>query len=151
MKKQCDELAAQRVERIEIEEITTDDTLQVEQVRYQLALLREQFEEKSDALDQTRKDLFRVENEFLGLQKAWEEKNLEPSEESIALARDLKIMEDQCSEMENQMIFLQDFISTLLLPKKRPRAKKSKQSSDQQEFLPDLIQTKIDQKTKAER
>ena len=82
-----------------------------------MALLREQFEEKSDALDQTRKDLFKVENDFLGLQKAWEEKNLEPSEEAIALAEDLKTMEDQCIEMENQVIFLQDFISTLLVPK----------------------------------
>ncbi len=152
MKNQLDELNAQRVEtkvNLESEEISSDDPLQVEQVQYQLALLREQFEEKSDTLDQTRKDLFRVENDFLGLQKAWEEKNLEPSEEAVALVRDLKSLEDQCSEMENQVIFLQDFISTLLVPKKRPRAKKSKQSSDQQELLPDLIQTKIDQKNKS--
>lgn len=154
LKKQFDELTAQRIESkvdIEIEETSDEDHLRLEQVQHQFALLREQFEEKSETLDQTRKDLFKVENDFLSLQKAWEEKNLEPSEEAVAFGRDLKTLEDQCSEMENQVIFLQDFISSLLFPKKRPRAKKSKQPSDQQELLPDLIQTKIDHKVKSKR
>jgi hypothetical protein len=113
------------------------------QIHHQYALLREQFQEKSEALDQSRKELFRVENDFLALEKAWEEKKCEPSEIDFAIFRDLKSLEEECHEWENQVVILQEFISSLLLPKKRPRSKKNKNA---QGLLPDLIQNKIDQR-----
>ena len=56
------------------------------------ALLREQFEEKSEALDKARRDLFATENELLMLQKLYEEKSHEaPEEARMAYSRNLKI------------------------------------------------------------
>lgn len=103
--------------------------------------LEQQFHEKSQQLDAARKDLFRVENELLALQKTWEEQNYEISEEDLHLVEDLNRAEQECRELENQVALLQDFITTLLSPKKRA-ARKAKAV---QEDLPLLIQEKIDQ------
>jgi len=118
-----------------------------EEVQPQYVLLREQFDEKSEALNKSRKELFQVENAFLALQKAQEEKVVyEVPEEEIFLMRDLQRLEEECRDLELQVVTLQNLISTLLNPKKAPsRSRKSPKTSDGQERLPLLIQEKIDQ------
>jgi hypothetical protein len=91
-----------------------EEKIDLAQLQYQFALLREQFEDKSEALDLARKDLFKIENDFLLLQKTWEESNLAPSEEVLSLCRDIQVLEEECVEMQNQIFFFQDFISSLL-------------------------------------
>ena len=103
--------------------------------------LEQQFHEKSQQLDIARKDLFRVENELLSLQKEWEEQNYEISAEDLHLVEDLNRAEQECRELENQVALLQDFITTLLSPKKRATRK----AKAVQEDLPLLLQEKIDQ------
>lgn len=130
------------------EEGDANEKLELSQVQSQFALLREQFEEKSETLDKARKELFKVENDYLALQKAWEEKTLESPEEDLFLLKDLKALEQECEELENQVFCLQDIISSMLLPKKRGRAKKEKEIFG--EVLPELLQKKIDGKTPVE-
>lgn len=121
------------------EEPSTEEKQKLEQIQYQYALLREQFEEKSDALAQARKELFRIENEFLSLQKAWEERELEPSGDLLAIRKDFQTLEEECIDLENQTTILQEIVSSLILPKKRPRSKKSKELLNEQGLLSDLI------------
>ena len=124
------------------EEINPQEKIQLEQVQRQLVLLREQFDEKSEALDKARKELFQVENELLALQKTQEEVNFETPED-LQLLNDLKNLEDERSDLEVQICSLQELISVLLTPKKRtPRTRKS---TENHERLPLLIQEKIDQ------
>jgi hypothetical protein len=119
-----------------------EEKLQLSQVHRQLALLREQFEEKSDTLDKTRKELFHIENEFLALQKSQEEKALEAAEENLILVKDLNQFEEERRDLETQVQNLQEIITILQTPKKRVvRTRKLKVRED----LPDLIQDKIDQ------
>lgn len=137
---QCDAfLQESRSQQLAMQEVP-EETLQ-----FQFALLREQFEEKSQILDQTRKDLFKVENDYLALQKAFEENTLEPSEEILAVLHDLKALEKECTQKEEIIASLQDFVSMLLSPKKR--SSRPSKKSKEQGLLPELIQTKIDQNT----
>jgi chromosome segregation ATPase len=125
------------------EETSAEEKLQLEQTLHNYANLRQQFEEKSEALDAARKELFRTENELLALQKAWEEKANDFSEESQFFIRDLKKMEEEMAELEAQISLLQDCISALLLPKKRAvRSKKGQEKLT--EALPLILQEKID-------
>lgn len=110
--------------------------------RHQLALLREQFEEKSQALDRTRQELFQVENLLLALQKDSEEKNYELLEEDLSFMKDLRTLDTECCNLEEQVAILEEWITILLSAKKtsRPRRSKSKEPS-----LPLLLQEKIEQ------
>jgi hypothetical protein len=128
------------------EEIDLQEKMQLVQAQQQYALLREQFDEKSEALDKARKELFRVENELLSLQKACEEKAYEIAEEDLFLFKDLQMLEEESRDLEAQVASLQNFISSLLSPKKRSPRKVSA-SVEEQERLPLLIQEKIDQAT----
>ncbi len=110
-------------------------------IEHKYQALEQQFQEKSQQLDAARKDLFRVENELLALQKTWEEQNYEISDEDLHLVEDLNRAEQECRELENQVALLQEFITTLLSPKKRA-ARKTKAIQDD---LPLLLQEKIDQ------
>jgi hypothetical protein len=111
-----------------------------EQVQRQYSLLKEQFDEKSVALDETCRELFRIEHELLVQQKACEEKALEVPEEDLVLLKDLQIVEEEYRDLEIQVVHLQDFISALLSPKKR--ILRSRKALEDQ--LPLLIQEKID-------
>jgi len=123
------------------EEINPQEKIQLEQVQRQLALLREQFDEKSEALDKTRKELFQVENELLALQKTHEEVNFEAPED-LQLLNDLKNLEEERNDLEVQICGLQELISVLLTPKKRTA--RPRKAMENQERLPLLIQEKID-------
>ncbi|GEM_PF-3448794 len=114
-----------------------EEQLQTRQLQSQLSLLREQFDEKSDALDQTRRELFATENALLTLQKACEESRYEMSEEVMHYSRDLKSLESTYIEMENQVLVLQDIISVLLTTKTRTAASTKTRAS--QKKLPRLF------------
>jgi hypothetical protein len=126
------------------EEVNPQEKIQLEQVHHQHALLREQFEEKSESLDKARKELFRVENELLALQKAHEEKSFETSEEVLHLTKDLKRLEEECCDLDVQVCGLQEFIFVLIAPKKRTI--RSRKPQENQERLPLLIEELLLQK-----
>ena len=113
-------------------------------MQYKYATLREQFEEKSAILDDTRKELFKVENELLALQKACQEKDFESSDEELMLIKELSIMDEERRGLEDLVRELQEFISSLLAPKKRASVSR-KINPKNLEALPDMIQDKIDQ------
>lgn len=133
---------------VPMEEIDPQEKEQLLQIRHQYANLREQFEEKSQALDLARKELFKMENELLAMQKLQEEKANEISDEDLRLMQDLKDTEEECRDLEAQVNFLQDLITSLLSSKKR--ASRAKKSSDD-ESLPFLLQEKIDQTTSSKK
>ncbi len=139
------------IESAKTEEDTSREPLYIAQVQCQLELLRGQFEEKSEALDLARKDLFRAENDLLILQKAWDEKLHEPLDEVSAFCRDLKMLQDEGGNRENEILVLQDIVAALSLPQKAPAAKRRKKENDQQSLLPGLIQTKIERKRSGAR
>ncbi len=115
-----------------------------EQWQYQYGNLREQFVEKSEALDQARKELFKLENDYLALQRTMEEQVLEGVEEDLLLIKNLKRLEEEQLELEMQVSHLQELVTSLISPKKRnTKVKKSLNSSE--DGLPLLIQEKIDQ------
>jgi hypothetical protein len=126
------------------EEDDPQEKAELELAQRQYALLREQFDEKTDALDKTRERLFRTENELMAMQRAQEESGFEFSDEDRHLLNDLQRLEEECSDLEAQVVNLQEFISTLLSPKKRTTVR-TRKASDSQERLPLLIQAKIDQ------
>lgn len=126
------------------EEINPHEKEQLEHVKQQLGLLREQFDEKSEMLGKTRKELFQVENELLALKRSHEEMNFEAWEEELQTLHDLKKLEEECSDLEVLVCNLQEFISVLLSPKKRT-IRSRKPLDKNQERLPLLIQEKIDQ------
>jgi hypothetical protein len=125
------------------EENDSQERVRLVHVQSQYMLLREQFDEKSEALDLARKDLFRVENALLTLEKIDHEKSLEISDEEKFLLQELKRQDEECVDLEAQVLALQEFISSLLSPKKRTI--RSRKSPESQERLPLLIQEKIDQ------
>jgi chromosome segregation ATPase len=107
----------------------------LEGIQQQHALLREQFEEKSEALDQARKELFRVEHTLLSVQKMQEEKAFLPSDEMQAFCRDLQVLEKEVHDREHLIASLQDVVSSLLEPKKRPPPKNRKKPHHGEELL----------------
>lgn len=122
---------------IPMEEANSEEKIRIEQIQHQYANLREQFEEKSTLLDQARQELFKMENGLLSLQRTKEEELYEFPEESLALMAELKKMQEQVLTLETEVTILQDFITSLLEPKKRtPRSKKSSvKSAEQEGFL----------------
>ena len=120
-----DQIAALSLPRIQqIETHFEEDPADFMMLQHKYTALREQFEEKSQVLDETRKNLFRVENELLCLQKLWEEAYRQPSEEESAFSRDLNALEQQRQEMEMEIADLQGVISSLIASSKIAAPKK---------------------------
>lgn len=93
---------------------------------HHLEQLRKQFEEKSHLLSETRKELFLVENQCLSLQREKEFNTLEMNERECTYLENLKQIDDENRELENQVILLEEIVNQLLVPKKRaPRVKKN--------------------------
>lgn len=93
--------------------------------------LREQFDEKSAALRQTRKELFNTETELLALRREIEEFKCEPDGSDFS-----HIFADQ-EQLEDENSQLQEIISKLLAPKKvtRRRTKKAIAESESRDLL----------------
>jgi len=96
--------------------------------------LKEQFEEKSEALHQTRKQLFAMESQYLALEKEREEDDYSPSHEDLATVNPLKEFEEECRQLESQVLLLQEFISSLLISKKKPSLRKQKKKDEEDLF-----------------
>lgn len=105
----------------------------ISDIRYKQ--LKEQFEEKSEILYQTRKQLFTMESQFLLLQRQSEEMNCDPSQEDVFLFDHMKQIQEENEQLELHISALQECISTLLNPKKSNRPKKQKKDIQRQEDL----------------
>jgi chromosome segregation ATPase len=87
--------------------------------------LKKQFEEKSQALEQSRIRLFKVESALLALQKEKEEqsRNVNPIEAN--LIDQLKQTEEEKRKLETELVSLQQIVSELSLLKNKPPKKKA--------------------------
>jgi chromosome segregation ATPase len=98
--------------------------------------LRKQFEEKSQALEQTRIRLFRVESELLLLQKEKEEQSRQPDPAESTLIHQLRQTEDEKKKLEAELASLQQIVSELSLSRgKTTRKKVAKEESESHDLL----------------
>ncbi len=104
--------------------------------------LRTQFDEKSQVLNETRKELFTVENQLLTSKKQEEDTLQGENEEQTILISDLKELENECQDLEEQVLFLEDIISSFQEKKKVVRLKKTKKSEDAAEAIEKLLETR---------
>ena len=97
--------------------------------------IKQQFQEKTEVLSQTRKDLFALETAYLTLQKQQQEQALDLNPNETALIAQLQALEEERREQEIQIEHMQAIIVELLGKKPAPRAKKIKKSATLQEVL----------------
>ena len=86
--------------------------------------LRKQFDEKSVVLSGTRRELFLVENQLLTMKKEQEEQSREESEDQKNLISHLNQLDLDCRELEEEVLFLQDIVTSLQDKKKKASLKK---------------------------
>jgi hypothetical protein len=114
------------------EKLETIEEKSFQALQAQHALLKEQFEEKSEVLHQMRKALFEMESQYLTLHRENEEKACSFSQEDAVLADHIQIMH----ELENEVHSLEELVSVLLsLVKKTSSPRKSKNKKEAQEDL----------------
>jgi len=126
----------QKDQEMEVLHSQLQDALQAQQrLQNDLQQVKKQFLEKSETLDQTRKDLFKLEGQCLALQKEREfhEIEIHPSDEMLSFA--LKEMHEEAKVLEDEVESLQEIISKLLVkkkaaPRKKKEPKKKKPSLD---------------------
>lgn len=89
--------------------------------------LQEQFQEKSDVLTQSRKELFNKEGELLLLQKEQQEQVASLLQSDVQFQRYLDLLEQERCQFEQHIEHLEQIVSSLSVPKKtaRPRAAKT--------------------------
>ena len=97
--------------------------------------LKKQFEEKSQALEQTRNRLFRVESQLLLVQKEKEEQSRQPNLSESRLIHQLKQLEEDKKKLETELVSLQQIVSELSLSKPKPRKKVVKEGSESHDLL----------------
>jgi chromosome segregation ATPase len=88
--------------------------------------LKAQFEEKSDILNQTRKELFQVEGALFALQSINEQKGLDTIPQEMILIDELKQADAHCQELEAELNAMQELITSLVGKKKTTRGRKTK-------------------------
>jgi len=141
LKEQMNTLQAKKEQQISqpsnVEGIENTDTLQYWEMQYKQ--LRAQFDEKSDVLNETRKELFSIENQLLTLQKQEEDLAHDENEEQKNLISHLQNLELECSDLEDQVELLQDIVSSLQEKKKVTRSKKTK--TDAEASIEKLLET----------
>ncbi len=115
----------------------------VRQLEHQYILLKEQFEDKSEALGQARKELFRLEGEIVLFHMQEQEKGFGRDEE---VAYQVQALIEQCEDLEVQVILLEEIISSLNAEKKAVKPRKSKARA-KKGSLPEMLQEVIDQKS----
>lgn len=91
--------------------------------------LKKQFDEKSQALEQSRSQLFHVESQLLLVQKEKEEQSRQPNLSESTLIHQLKQLEDDKKKLETELVSLQQIVSELSLSKPKPRKKVTKEES----------------------
>lgn len=108
--------------------------------------LRLQFDEKSEVLNQTRKELFHTENQLLALEKEKEVVTFDEDVDQKILVSQMKALEEEREDLEDQVLLLQEIISSMQEKKKmmKPRKpRKSKKDSSQPLPLDEIIESKI--------
>ncbi len=118
---------------------------EVRQLEHQYALLKEQFEEKSEALSLVRKELFRLEGKMALFQMKEEEKRFEGAEE-LAYQAQVQVLIEQCQDLETQVISLEEIISTLSVKEKLARPRKAKLKA-KKGSLPEMLREVIDHRS----
>lgn len=83
--------------------------------------LRYQLEEKTQQLNQSRKQLFELEGEYLLLQKQL----VESPQEETSLVESLRWLSTQIKDLEEENKLLENIVSSLSVSKRSSRAKKS--------------------------
>jgi hypothetical protein len=96
---------------------------QIEKVYKQLT---QQFQDKSEILNQTRKELFQVENKLLAVQKECEQNAIDLNPEEIVLTNHLKEVEEECKDLEHQVDCLQELVTELMGKKIIRKSRKAK-------------------------
>lgn len=112
--------------------------------------LRKQFDEKSDVLNATRKELFAMEGKYLAIQKDMEDKLLEPHHELQELLTQFNALEAYCTGLEDDLARHQELLTELSVkkPVKRKRKTTSKKVKVDEAVVSDLF-TPLPKKTKA--
>lgn len=101
----------QKCQRFEKIPQGTGNTRSIEAMYLQL---REQFEEKSKTLDETRKELFHTQEKVMSFQKEWEELTVyQPNQEDQALFQELIAAENENLAAQEEIKVLQEIISNL--------------------------------------
>lgn len=145
LQQECDEMKDRLVELQSKQQLPVaiqDNLIQQEEEKPedpQYAQLKEQFEEKSDILNQTRKQLFSVESQLLALQKQMEEQDFEEDAHDVVLTEQLRQVESLQNQLEQEVVCLEEIISKLHQPKKTARVRKAKTKEQVQEDLLDLL------------
>lgn len=121
--------------------------LEMRQLEHQHALLKEQFEEKGEALSKARKELFLLESQLAVLQKESEEKMAEVSAEELAFQMQFQALTDECQDLEAQVAAMEEIITGLLVTKKAPAKPRKAKSKAKKDLLPDILQDAIDQQS----
>lgn len=141
-------LAAQQYHRVSrevaLQEEDSDEKMCLEQLQYQHALLREQFEEKSDVLHRTRRELFLLETELFSLQK---QRELEACEElHVETYEQVGKMSHELDALEAHAARLQELISSLVVEekseeKKMRKPRKTKAKKEEEQGFPFILQS----------
>jgi chromosome segregation ATPase len=132
VQKMSDQLKQMKIQLQEKQEI--EERLRTNAQLYRQ--LREQFDEKSETLHQTRKELFEVEGKLITLQKESEQKIFDFPPDEFSLFEQFKEIEEERDHLESEIKDLQDLVSVLLLRKKASKNRKSK--AKKEDRVPDL-------------
>ncbi|MCX6990251.1 MAG: hypothetical protein NTX49_04205 [Chlamydiae bacterium] len=131
------QISSLEVEKVALVEKTPSESLPTEvgdseQVMYwenQYKQLRIQFDEKSEVLTDARRELFTLENQLLVLKSEESDLAHVENEEQIQLISHLQNLDEECSDLQEQVDLLQEIVSSLQEKKKATRLKTSKSSS----------------------
>ncbi len=125
----------------EMGEMIPKDLLEM-QMKYRQ--LQGQFQEKIEVLTQSRKELFNREGELILLQKEQQEQSALILQQDVQFHKHLGALEQECRELELQVVQLEQVISSLLAPKKqvRPRVSKGKKKDSLTSVIKGAIEKK---------
>jgi chromosome segregation ATPase len=97
--------------------------------------LREQFEQKTRLLEQTRAQLFHVDTQLQTLQKEKEDRQLEGGEVLAPLHKELERLEQESNHLAEENTFLQDLVTQLMGESAGAKKKVKKRRPVEQESL----------------
>lgn len=114
----------------------TETSVEMRQLQHRYAQLKAQFEEKSEALNQARRELFRLEGELTVVQKEAEEKQLASCSEDLDYQAQILTLAQQCQDLESQVQLLEELVSFQAVAKKSPK-KTSEKKKEKEQPLPE--------------
>ena len=116
------------------EELTPEEREESAYWQHKYHQIHQQFLEKAQVLDQTRREFFQIESAFLALQKEIEARDVDELETELKAIGHLKAMEEELKEKEREISCLQECISGLTEPKKVVRPRKPKKKIEESLF-----------------